>query len=102
MAETVGDIAAAVVAKTCSANECPYRYGDSAAVNKRLGERLAQKIKHRISDGNEVRALENRVAALEKVLKASLVKATSGATFTKQNLEDIKKVLNPPKKKDRP
>lgn len=101
MAEPVGSVAADTVAKVCTAHECPYRYGDAETIKKKLGERLTQKLKHRLADGNDVRALETRVANLEKVLKMCLSKASAGASFTKSDLEDMKKALNPPKKKDK-
>lgn len=98
MADPVEAIVTEVVAKCCTATECPYRYGDSGTIKKKLGERLLQKIKHRLADGNEVRKLERRIEDLEKVLKMCLGKATSNTTFTVKEVGELKKVLNPDKK----
>ncbi len=98
MADDIGSVATNAVAKVCPAHECPYRYGSAEDIKKRLAERLTQKIKHRLADGNEVRRLERRVEDLEKVLKMCLTKATSNMTFTTKELGEIKKVLNPDKK----
>src|SRR5512139_161607 len=98
MADPVETVVTEIVAKCCSATECPYRYGDSSGLKKKLGERLLQKIKHRLADGNEVRKLERRIEDLEKVLKMCLVKATLNTTFTVREVGELKKVLNPDKK----
>ncbi len=103
MADSPGKIAAEVVTKNCPSQTCPYRFGDGDKDVKKLGERLEQKFKHRVADGNEVRVLEGRVASLEKALKTCLAKASSGATLSKAELEELKKVLHPPapRKKDK-
>jgi hypothetical protein len=99
MADPVGVVVADVVIKHCTSHTCPYRYGDSESIKKKLSERLTQKVKHRLADGNEVRVLETRIAVLEKALKSCLTKATSGTVFTKSDLDELKKVLGSPKKK---
>lgn len=77
MAEPVSKIVLNVIKHDCAMNSCPYRYGDGQ-FQKRLDEKLAKKLKHRVADGNQVRALEKQVAELKKELlevKAQLLAA---------------------------
>lgn len=64
MAEPVSKLVLAVVRQDCCLASCPYRYGDDHD-SKRLEEKVEKKLKHRVADGNEVRALEKRVKELE-------------------------------------
>jgi hypothetical protein len=77
MAEPVSKLVLSVIKHDCPMDSCPYRYANEQ-FQKRLDEKLDKKLKHRVSDGNQVRALERRVKELEKELlqvKAELLAA---------------------------
>lgn len=67
MAEKPSTLVLDVIKKDCPNKTCPYRYGDGAN-EARLDGKLEKKLKHRLADGNEVRALELKIAQLEKEL----------------------------------
>lgn len=91
MADSAGKLVLEVVKKNCQNMTCSYRAGDSGKSQAVLVERIDQKLKHRVADGNDVRTLEARVAELEKVLKQCLQSAISRKSVSEQ--EAIKKVL---------
>jgi uncharacterized protein with gpF-like domain len=89
MAEPVQKIVLNTIMDHCPNVTCPYRAGEETN-RKQLEEKIAKKLKHRVADGNEVRALEKRVDKLEKVLR-SLLK--SGAKLSKTDVENINNAL---------
>lgn len=102
MADSAGKLVVEVLKKDCSSLTCPYRAGDSQRVQDKLLDKLDQKLKHRVADGNEVRILEARIELLETAIKKCLIRAHSGMPTTKAQdmAEHLKKALNP-KKKDK-
>lgn len=97
MADTAGKLVVDVLKKDCKSLTCYYRAGDSGKALNSLTDKLDQKLKHRVADGNEVRALEARVAELEKALKSCLASAIHRKHLAEQDL--IKKALYPERKK---
>lgn len=98
MADTVGKLVLEVLKKDCGAYTCPYRAGDSQVKQDQFSTRIDEKLKHRVADGNEVRALEKRVDVLEKALRNCLALASSRKKTAE--VEMIKQALNK-KKKDK-
>lgn len=68
MAEPVSKLVLDVLKHDCSMHSCPYKYGDETSL-KRLGKKLEDKLKHRVSDGNEVRNLGKKIKQLEGQLE---------------------------------
>lgn len=97
-ADTAGKVALNVIKKECKNLTCCFQAGDSAALQQRVVERIDQKLKHRVSDGTEVRHLEVRLQALEKILKGCLSAAI--ARKDQPEIDRIKAALNG-KKKDK-
>lgn len=93
MAEDVAKIVLDVVKKECSNSTCSYKAGDSQKLQDRLTDRLMQKLKHRLADGNEVRVLEKRVELLEKTLRACLRGSSAGIALHPEVVSEIKKAL---------
>ncbi len=92
MADPSGKIVLNIVRKDCPSVSCPYRYGDGVNV-ARLGEKISEKLKHRVADGNEVRALERRVAVLESTCTRVLEAADKGRKLNAQEIALLKNTL---------
>lgn len=90
MAEPVGKLVLNVIKDDCSADSCPYRYGDGATS---LMELVNKKLKHRVSDGNEVRALGRRVKELEAAVTRALEASDKNRKLNQQEIEHLKNAL---------
>lgn len=90
-ADTAGKVALNVIKKECKNLTCCFQAGDSTALQQRVVERIDQKLKHRVSDGAEVRGLEAKVHNLEKALTLCLVAAV--ARKDRSEIDRIKTVL---------
>lgn len=90
MADPVGEIVLAVIKDDCEAASCPYRYGD----NKSLPGLINKKLKHRVSDGNELRAMGRRVKKLEAAIRRALEAAdNNNRKLNAQEILHLKNVL---------
>lgn len=96
MADSAGKLTLNVVKKECPNLTCGYKAGDSQKLQDRVVTRIDQKLKHRVSDGSEVRKLEEKLQSQERVLKACLASAI--ARKDSEQAEMIKYVLNGKKK----
>lgn len=99
-ADTAGKVGLLVVKKECTNLTCCFRAGDSQKAQDRLVSRMDQRLKHRVSDGAEVRKLEARIEILERALKTCLPSAV--ARKDQVEVDRIKTALNGScKKKDK-
>lgn len=64
MADSVAKIVVDILRKDCSDSLCPYKLQNERDF-KRLEEKLAKALKHRVADGNEVRKLEKQLTELK-------------------------------------
>ncbi len=97
MATPVGKMVLEVLKKDCKHPTCCYRAGNSDKAQDSFAERVNQKLKFRVADGNDVRVLEERVAELEKLVKnVCLPSAVQRKNQAEQDA--IKKVLERKKK----
>lgn len=91
MAESASKLVLDIVQADCTA-PCPYRHGDGVG-SRRLAKKIDAKLKHRVSDGNEVRALERRVKELETAIKRALEVAEKGRRLNTQEVTYLQNTL---------
>jgi hypothetical protein len=89
MSTPTEDIILDVITSDCT-GKCPYKFGDGEVRRQKLKTKILTKIKGRISDGNEVRKLTERVNELEKVL--SYFDEKYGSKFLPDDLAFLRKV----------
>lgn len=89
--DTASKIVLNIIKKECTSLTCCFRAGDSAKIQSKVIERIDQKLKHRVSDGAEVRGLESKIHNLEKALTLCLAAAV--ARKDKSEVDRIKAVL---------
>ena len=90
MAEPADKLILNIIQEDCTA-PCPYRQGDGVN-SRRLSEKIAKKLKHRVADGNEVRVLERRVKELETVVERIIEAAEKGRKLNPQEIAHLKRV----------
>lgn len=91
MAEPANKIVLATVQSDCISNSCPYRYGDQS-YNERLLSKLEKKLKYRVADGNEVRALKRRVDELE-IAVSQVLEIADKKKISQQDIAKLRVVL---------
>lgn len=91
MAESASKLVLDIIAIDCTA-PCPYRGGDGVN-SRRVSKKIDAKLKHRVSDGNEVRVMEKRIKDLEKVAKRVLEAAEKGRRLNAQEILHLQNVL---------
>ncbi len=87
MADSVGKLVLDVIKDNCEAASCPYRYGD----NDSLPGLIDKKLKHRVSDGNELRVMKRRVKKLESAVNMAL--SASNRKLTAQEILHLKNAI---------
>jgi hypothetical protein len=90
MADPVWKLVLSVIQDDCPAASCPYRYGDGAT---KLSDLITRKLKHRVSDGNEVRALGRRVKELEAAVRRALEASDKNRKLNSQEMEHLRNTL---------
>jgi hypothetical protein len=90
MAESAGKLVLNIIKKSCSATSCPYRYGDGAG---NLPNQVDEKLKYRVADGNEVRALKRRLKELEAAVQRALDAAEKNRKMNVEEISHLKGVL---------
>lgn len=91
MAEPASKLILDIIQIDCTA-PCPYRHGDGVE-SRRLLKKIDAKLKHRVADGNDVRALERRVKELEAVVKRALDAAEKGRRLNTQEIAHLQNTL---------
>lgn len=94
MAEPASDLVLNILVEDCPSAVCPYRQGDGVN-SRRLSDKVAKKLKHRVADGNEVRALERRVRELETEINRVVEAADKGRKLNPQEIARLKRVQRP-------
>lgn len=92
MAESAHKLVIDIVQADCAAPSCPYRSGDGVA-SRRLLKKIESKLKHRVADGNEVRALEKRIKELEGAVKRALEATEKGRRLNAQEVTHLQNTL---------
>lgn len=93
MAEPASKLVLDILQADCTA-PCPYRQGDGVN-SRRLSSKIEQKLKHRVADGNEVRALERRVKEMDAAIRRALEAAEKGRKLNPQEIAHLKRVQSP-------
>lgn len=91
MADPASKLILDIVQDDCTA-PCPYRQGDGVN-SRRLSKRIAAKLRHRVADGNEVRALEKKVKILEAAAKRALEAAEKGRRLNADEITHLQNAL---------
>lgn len=92
MAEPAGVLVLGVLKQDCSVASCPYKYGDDS-YGKKIAQKIEQKLKHRVADGNEVRALEKRVKELELGISRVAEWADKGKKLNQHDLAYLRSLI---------
>jgi hypothetical protein len=96
MPESAGKLVLDVIVRDCTkarnGTNCPYGYGDGAASRKVI-PKIDRKLVHRVSDGTEVRKLEERVKSLEVELLRLSTTIKQGKKLSTSDVERIEALL---------
>jgi len=96
MADSAGELVIRVIARDCKVNSCPYHYGDGVAI-KKVVPKINQKLVDRVSDGNEVRALKNRLKRFEVEAFRIADAIEKNRPLSSSDASRLKALISPPK-----
>lgn len=92
MVDSAGKLVLDVIKRDCTTSSCPYTHGDRVAAI-RVTPKLDKKLIHRVSDGNEVRKLDEKLKIFEveilRIINSIEYKRPLGIT----DVERLKKLL---------